>query len=646
MLYRYRLPLRVMLTFCAVPLIQTALAGPLAAGETPPPGFVALFNGEDLGGWRGLVANPKKRAEMSKEQLAAAQRKADERMRAHWKVVDGVLVFDGKGDSLCTSRDYGDFELLVDWKIEEKGDSGIYLRGSPQVQIWDAFNLERGRVGSGGLFNNEKNPSQPLIRSDRPIGEWNSFRIIMVGKRVTIYLNDVLVTDDVVLENYWESGKPIYPTGQIELQNHGNTLYFRKVFIREIPRRAGATRPRKSFLRKGQHVAVVGDSITEQKLYSKYIEDYLLMCLSDLDLRIIQLGWSGERAPGFEARMENDLIPFQPDVVTTCYGMNDGLYRPYEDSIGRTYRTSMRNIVRRLGSEGATVLVGSPGAVDTYTFKRGNLPAGVYNHNLSRLRDIARDIAREEGQVFANVHDPMILAQLRAKPVLGEAYHVCGRDGFHPRPNGQLVMAYAFLKAMGVDGEIGRITIDLKGKPRVSSGHRVVKAYEDGDVLIESRRYPFCFFGDEKSSESTRSILLFLPFNEELNRLILVVKNLPGETAKVSWTNAERAWTREFSRQRLEAGINLAAEFEDNPFRQAFETVDQLIARKQAFETRMIKDVVTRFRTVRGILGDDAEAERALATLRSRLFKKQGDLHKEVRRAIKPLEHWIKIDTE
>lgn len=195
---------------------------------TAPTGFTPLFNGTDLTGWKGLVADPPARATMTAQQLAAAQKTADERMMAHWSVVDGVLRFDGKGDNLCTFRDYGDFELLVDWRIPPKGDSGIYLRGSPQVQIWD------NPIGSGGLYNNQKNPSKPLAVADRPVGEWNTFRIRMVGERVTVHLNGVLVVDDVPLENYWERAKPIYPKGAIELQNHGGELWFRNIFVKDL----------------------------------------------------------------------------------------------------------------------------------------------------------------------------------------------------------------------------------------------------------------------------------------------------------------------------------------------------------------------------------------------------------------------------
>jgi len=227
----------VKLQLKSIVLIVLSLTIPAAAVDAqgqPPEGFTAIFNGKDLTGWKGLAGkggSPENRAKMTPEELAKDQAAADKLMNAHWSVQDGVLVFDGKGKSLCTAKDYRDFEMYVDWKIKEKGDSGIYLRGSPQVQIWD-FKLRN--IGSGGLFNNQKNPSKPSELADKPVGEWNTFYIRMVGEHVDIKLNGKTVVDNVVLENYWNRKRPIYPTGQIELQNHGNTLYFRNVYIREL----------------------------------------------------------------------------------------------------------------------------------------------------------------------------------------------------------------------------------------------------------------------------------------------------------------------------------------------------------------------------------------------------------------------------
>jgi hypothetical protein len=196
-------------------------------------GFVSLFNGKDLTGWKGLVEGPIKRSKMT-----AKQKAADEIMRRDWSAENGLLVFDGKGyDNLCTVKDYADVEIYVDWKITPEGDAGVYLRGTPQVQIWDTSRVSVGaQVGSGGLYNNQKNESKPLLVADNAVNEWNSFYIKMVGNRVTVYLNGQLVTDNVILENYWDRSLPIFPKEQLELQAHGTRVEYRDIYIRETLR--------------------------------------------------------------------------------------------------------------------------------------------------------------------------------------------------------------------------------------------------------------------------------------------------------------------------------------------------------------------------------------------------------------------------
>mgnify|MGYP002782889006 FL=1 len=203
-------------------------------------GFVSLFNEKDLTGWKGLVANPIKRLQMSSQELAAAQVKADAQAKKSWVVENGVLVFTGKGDNLCTVRQYGDFEMLVDWKLHhgKEPDAGIYLRGTPQVQIWDTARVHVGaQVGSGGLYNNKVYESKPLKVADERVGEWNTFRIKMIGDRVTVWLNGELVVNNVVMENYWDRKQPIPSIEQIELQAHGSKVSYRDIYIREIPRK-------------------------------------------------------------------------------------------------------------------------------------------------------------------------------------------------------------------------------------------------------------------------------------------------------------------------------------------------------------------------------------------------------------------------
>jgi hypothetical protein len=233
----------------AVAALAAALAAlPLAttgtAQDAPkaPAGFVALFNGKDLTGWKGHTTMVE-RAKLSKDDLAKKQAERTKAAFEHWKVVDGVIHCDGKGGvSLVTEKDHGNFELLIDWKIAAKGDSGLYLRGQPQVQIWDsdASAGAQGKdkaSGSGGLWNNPEGDKakRPLKKADRPVGEWNTFHITMIGDKATIKLNGELVVDQGTLPNYWFKGQPLPAAGPVELQFHGDPLWFRNIYLKELP---------------------------------------------------------------------------------------------------------------------------------------------------------------------------------------------------------------------------------------------------------------------------------------------------------------------------------------------------------------------------------------------------------------------------
>lgn len=404
---------------------------------------------------------------------------------------------------------------------------------------------------------------------------------------------------------------------------------------------ARSAEPAKCVLKKGDRLVVVGDSITEQKVYSRYIEDYLTACRPDLDIWCLQLGWGGETAGGFVGRMEQDLLSFKPNVVTTCYGMNDGGYRPYEEGIGKGYGGAMQKIIDAVKKAGGTIVVGTPGAVDTDAWQNPRTKPDVYNDNLKHLADIDRKLAAEAGMPFADVHGPIIEVMKKAKAANGEKYHVCGGDGVHPDNNGQLVMAYAFLKGLGLDGQIGTITVEADGKATASDGHKVLSS-EGGKIEIESSRYPFCFTGDGKSPGSNRSILPFLPFNDELNRFMLVVKGLKADKAAVTWGKE----TKTFTADQLAKGVNLAAEFMDSPFSEAFQKVDQAVAKKQGFETMMIKQAYHTLGPLARDLVGDAEAEAAIKTIKDRMTTKHEALGKAARETVVPVKHTITIAAE
>lgn len=395
-----------------------------------------------------------------------------------------------------------------------------------------------------------------------------------------------------------------------------------------------------SLLPPNARVAVIGDSITEQKIYSKYIETYLLACTGRNDIKVFQFGWSGERAGGFAARLENDLAVFHPNAATTCYGMNDGSYKAYVPEIGAEYEKNMRAVIAGLQKVGVKVMaIGSPGGVDPDFFNRPTVKGEVYNDNLAHLRDIAKKLAGENKQPFANVHDTMMSALAKSKAALGKGYGPFGGDGFHPAPAGQLLMAQAFLKALGFDGEIGAITVDMKGQATASSGH-VVKGGQAGSVELESSKWPFCFDADPKDAGSNRSILPFTSFNQDLNRLTLRVKNLGSSKAKVTWGPR----SREFSREQLDAGVNLATEFTQTPFDGVFAALTNAIALKQTYETTLIKSFVTHMRVVAAEAAEEPKVAAALAKLKKKFADEHARQDANARRLIKPVIHMIKVE--
>ena len=403
--------------------------------------------------------------------------------------------------------------------------------------------------------------------------------------------------------------------------------------------------PAAAQLKDGDYVAIVGDSITEQRLYSLYMECYLVMCQPAGKLEATQFGWGGETAPGFANRMANDMLRFNATVATTCFGMNDGGYSPLDEGKAKRYRDGQRSVVQQMKKAGVRfIVVGSPGAVDFDAFRRNpqdpqaaRKASEMYNKTLTGLRDIAREVAKEEGVAFASVIDPMLDAMTKAKAKYGPAYHVCGGDGFHPDQNGHLVMAYAFLKGLGCDGNLGSITVDLGAdKAEAAGGHKVLSA-KAGEVEIESTRYPFCFTGDPKSPSATRGIIEFFPFNEDLNRLTLVVKNAGADKVKVTWGAA----SKEFAAADLAKGVNLAAEFLDNPFSAPFAKVQGVIAQKQGMEVGLIKQQLHNLPSYLSVVPQEKESLERIATA---LVAKDKASRADVSAAVTPVKHVIKVE--
>jgi hypothetical protein len=405
-----------------------------------------------------------------------------------------------------------------------------------------------------------------------------------------------------------------------------------------------APEPTELMLRPGDELAICGDSITEQRMYSRIIEDYLTMCVPEFHVSVRQYGWGGEKASGFLARMTNDCLRFKPTIATTCYGMNDHEYRPYEKRIGETYREKSAAIIEAFKANGARVIHGSPGCIGKTPGWRVEMED--MNLNLCNLRNIGVELAQKEQVGFADVFWTMLTAEVTAQKRYGTNFAIAGKDGIHPDWAGQTIMAYAFLKAMGLKGDIATVTVDLaSNKCEVSTGHTLVSATK-GEFEIRSSRYPFCVCvpttnfdatypicaTDEGTKDSSiRAAMSLVPLEKDLNRFLLVAKNADAANYRVGWGSQ----TKTFSQKQLAGGINLAREFFTNPFSEAFSKVDGAVAAKQAYETRQIK---TMFHGPEGKTNIVAVAERT--------EKEREPLVEVIKSAFAPVTHTLTLKPE
>jgi len=392
-----------------------------------------------------------------------------------------------------------------------------------------------------------------------------------------------------------------------------------------------APQPQGLVLQAGDRLAIIGDSITEQRMYSRILETYLTVCVPQLKVTTRQYGWSGETAEGFLNRMTNDCLRFQPTLSTLCYGMNDHRYRAYDEANGVWYSNRYSSVVESLKSVGSRVVLGSPGCVGKVPtwVQTGNATVDDLNVNLGHFRDIDIHIAAKEQVGFADVFWPLLKEGFEARQKYGQGFALSGKDGVHPGWAGHVVMAYAFLKGMGLDGDIGTFTVDLAANTATATDGHSVDSFSNNVLTITSQRYPFCGTGSVDRDDSIRAGMALVAFNRELNRLMLVVKGGSATNYAVTWGPETRTYTAD----QLAAGINLADDFVVNPFSEAFAKLDEAVARKQEYETRQIKDL---FHGPEGKADPDATAN-----LTEEARKPLAD---NVAAAFVPVTHRLKIE--
>jgi lysophospholipase L1-like esterase len=347
-------------------------------------------------------------------------------------------------------------------------------------------------------------------------------------------------------------------------------------------------------LQKGDRLLLIGDSITEARRYTRMIETYLTVCQPDLQIEVRNIGKGGETAAGFLERIDIECLNFKPTAATICYGMNDMGFVDHNHAVVDPFHAASLQIVKKLKAGGVRLVLSSVGCIGTLPpwpviTDRGDTLDGL-NASLMYLRDATADIAAAEALPFVDHFWDLYTARLAAGSQFGSEYAVCGmNDGVHPSWAGHMVMAYSFFQAFGFDGSLGDFTIDLAAKTAAAGpGHTYRGATEtEFSYTFTSTRYPFCAAGPIDKDWSIRSGMALAPFNRDFNRMILKVTGAAAPRYRVAWTNHQFQFEEyhTYTAAQLAAGINLAEDFQLNPFTVAFRRIDDLVLQKQTIET-------------------------------------------------------------
>jgi lysophospholipase L1-like esterase len=236
---------------------------------------------------------------------------------------------------------------------------------------------------------------------------------------------------------------------------------------------ASAAAPTGFYLHDGDRVVFYGDSITDQRLYTTFIETYVITRFPQIKVTFVHSGVGGDRVTGggagtIEVRLPRDVVAYKPGVVTIMLGMNDGSYGAYDQKIFDTYASGYRHIIQTLKDAlpGIRITVIQPSPFDDVT-RAPNFEGG-YNKVLVRYGDFLRDLARDENLAVADLNGPVVAALEKANKLDADLAKKLIPDRVHPAPAGHLLMAEALLKAWQAPATVTAVEIDA-AEPAIAS---------------------------------------------------------------------------------------------------------------------------------------------------------------------------------
>ena len=330
------------------------------------------------------------------------------------------------------------------------------------------------------------------------------------------------------------------------------------------------------FFKDGDVVVMIGDSITEQHLYSNYVEMWTVTRFPSWKLTFRNVGIGGDRSVGGNARFTRDVLLHKPTAMTVDFGMNDGGYGGFSETVFKPYMDGLQGMADQAKAAGIRVAWATPQPLDTGD--QGPTALTGYNQTLEKFSDGVKVIAEKNGGLFVDQFHPY-LAALDGARGKGPTYaRITAGDAVHPGPPGQALMAASILKGLHFPSLVSSAEIDAAGGKVVAVKNCTIEnvVAKDGGISFSRHDAALPFFPAD-----AMSILTHAPILEELNDYHLQVTGLTAGTYEVRIGGTKVAHV---TAEQLADGTNLAtAALTVGPIADQVKTVRDAIQKKNQF---------------------------------------------------------------
>jgi hypothetical protein len=310
-------------------------------------------------------------------------------------------------------------------------------------------------------------------------------------------------------------------------------------------------------IKPGDHIAICGDASAGDTGYPSFIESYLLGVRQVPGIFSGQFGWGTQSPQDLLKNLATDLLPFRPTVVTLYYGFGDNETATPDPLALEARRQGETDLIVALKKAGVrTIVLGSPICADSTLYRKGAAKAAIYNQALAKVAAADKEVTAKQGVVYADVYEASLDAMAKLKAKFGPDYPFNPENVWQYNDISRLTIASAMLRGLGCDGDVGSMTIDFASNQAKGSPSVKIVSYKDWALNVETSRYPFVYPEQRSSDPRPDPAMCATPFNQDLNRFILTIKNLPSPRAKIYWGND--VW-HDYTKDELARGVNLAA---------------------------------------------------------------------------------------